>query len=145
MFHQILFSPYFDERPIPDWVMSSPLLEKHHSLPLFHLNLVNRVGRIRIGPIELEIESKKLTAEEFRRLVDEVAGFLSRLPFSHKGAGLSFELLDKVDVPIAYHTLVYQHLLVQGSCMVQSCKLWLSPRQFCQGAAVYEGRTCPSS
>ena len=102
-----VFHLYFDERPIPDWVMSSPLLEKHHSLPLFHLNLVNRVGRIRIGPIELEIESKKLTAEEFRRLVDEVAGFLSRLPFSHKGAGLSFELLDKVDVPIAYHTLVY--------------------------------------
>ena len=92
VFHQILyFTLYFDERPIPDWVMSSPLLEKHHSLPLFHLNLVNRVGRIRIGPIELEIESKKLTAEEFRRLVDEVAGFLSDClsPIREQGYPLS--------------------------------------------------------
>jgi predicted component of viral defense system (DUF524 family) len=106
---------YFEDLSIPDWVMSSPFLTQRQSLPIFELNLVNRVGRISLGPIELDVESKKLTAEEFWRLLDEVADYVFRLPFSHRGAGSSFELLHKADPSVCYHAFVYTSNLLRSN------------------------------
>jgi predicted component of viral defense system (DUF524 family) len=93
--------------PVPPWVISSPLLKRLGSTRLFALNLINCVGHLRLGPLELEAVSTKLSQTAFRRLVTEVSNYIVSLPFSHRGAGSGYRFAHRDDMPIAYHALVY--------------------------------------
>lgn len=93
--------------PVPPWVTSSPLLKRLGSTHLFALNLINCVGHLRLGPLELEAVSTKLSQIAFRRLVTEVSNYIVSLPFSHRGAGSGYEFAHRDDMPTAYHALVY--------------------------------------
>lgn len=44
---------HFAEHNVPSWVENSPFLRQQGRLSLFELNLVNCVGAIRLGPIDL--------------------------------------------------------------------------------------------
>lgn len=97
---------YFQPDNVPGWVGSSPFLQKCGELDLFLLNLVNCVGMIRLGPVDLDVECKKLSSAEFRRLVSEVSEYLLQLPFGYRGAGAGYEHVLEFERSIDYHRLV---------------------------------------
>jgi hypothetical protein len=105
---------HFAEDNVPSWVESSPFLRRRGTLNLFELNLVNCVGLIRVGPIDLEVECTKLTPLDFRRLIHEVSLYLMRLPFSHRGSGSAYRPVYKADKCIEYHILIYVSNLLES-------------------------------
>ncbi len=79
---------------------------------------MNCVGRLRLGPVELDVECAKLTSSQFRAMVDDVSGYLAQLPFSHKGAGgSSYERAAEPARPIDYHVLVYISSLLRANLL----------------------------
>ncbi|MEA4883281.1 MAG: DUF2357 domain-containing protein [Clostridia bacterium] len=108
----------FGDGDAPVWIEQSPLVARlGGGLGLFELNLVNCVGRLRLGPVELDVECAKLTPVQFRTMVDDVSGYLAQLPFSHKGAGSSYERAAESARPIDYHILVYVSNLLRSNLL----------------------------
>ena len=51
---------------------------------------------IRLGPVDLDVECKKLSSAEFRRLVSEVSEYLLQLPFGYRGRGLVMSMFSSL-------------------------------------------------
>ncbi|MGI6539523.1 MAG: DUF2357 domain-containing protein [Bacillota bacterium] len=108
----------FEDGHGPTWFEQSLLVTRLGGTPgLFQLNLVNCVGRLRLGPVELDVECAKLTSSQFRAMIDDVSGYLAQLPFSHKGAGSSYERAAEPGRPIDYHVLVYISSLLRANLL----------------------------
>jgi hypothetical protein len=107
---------HFAEGSVPSWVENSPFLRQRGKLNLFELNLVNCVGSVCLGPIDLDVRCAKLERTDFYKLVDEVSRYLTQLPFSHRGPGSAYRSAYKSERPIEYHIMIYvNHLLKSNS------------------------------
>lgn len=93
------------------------LLQPVGSIGIYRLNLVNRIGRFRLGPLELEAESRKLSPSHFVELVDDVSSYVASLPFSYRGAGAGYRLFQSEAVPTKYHTFIHVRNLLRSNAL----------------------------
>lgn len=107
------FYLYFEPGAAPPWLLEASLVNRRGESDVYELDLVNRVGRLRLGPVEIEVESTKLSSSGFRTLVREVSDYVTQLPFSHRGTGLDFAGSFSSARPVDYHVFVYVSNLVR--------------------------------
>lgn len=112
-----VFYLHFEPGQVPPWVAGADLVSAKGESGVYELNLVSQVGRVRLGPVEIEVECTKLSSSEFWALVSEVSDYVTQLPFSHRGTGLGFAGEFDAARPVDYHVFVYVSNLVREGAL----------------------------
>lgn len=103
---------HLDPAAVPLLGADASLLQPLGDQGIYKLSLINRIGLLRLGTLQLDAVSRKLSPSGFRQLVTEVAEYMATLPFSFSGAGAGYQRSPADATATKYHTFVHvRHLL----------------------------------